>query len=171
MAMKRIVQTTIVSITLLFCVQGAQAAVMPIAHDFGNTSFVELGGFHPDPSAPSGDGPPFGPGAHPPGEMIPFGQQSVSAVDVADLLFTGDSQYETWFGFNLASAATVTLDTLGSLEVEDSAPYDPTGNVLDTILALYFGDGLAADDQAQIIGQNELRRSGYQLPDSRFGGR
>jgi hypothetical protein len=152
MAMKRIVQTTIVSITLLFCVQGAQAAVMPIAHDFGNTSFVELGGFHPDPTVPTGDGEPFGPGAHPIGEMVPFGQQSVSAVTVADLLFTGDSQYETWFGFNLASAASLTLDTLGSFEVEQDSNfmYVSTGVALDTILALYFGD-----EPARVIEQND----------------
>jgi hypothetical protein len=136
--MKRIFQTIIASTALLFCVQGAQAATMPIAHDFSNSSFLELGQFDPDPNAVPGTAPPTSPGTHPDGELLPSGIKSGDE----QVTQSGDSYYVTWFGFSLASAASVTLDTLGSFEVEEDSNFDfvSTGVELDTILALYFGD-------------------------------
>jgi hypothetical protein len=130
--MKQIVQAIIVSMVLLFGVQAAQAALMPIAHDFANSSFVEVGQFDPDPSAVTGtaEDPHIPPPFNPPYEPIPFGMKSASA----QVTHTGDSYFETWFGFNLASAASVNLNTAGSVD------NSPSPVALDTILALYFGD-------------------------------
>ena len=157
--MKRIYQTILVSIALLFCVQAAQAAMMPIAHDFANSSFVEVGGFDPDPNAVTGTAPPSGPGTHPVGELQPFGMKSASA----QVMQTGDSYYETWFGFNLASAASVNLSTAGSVVNINS----PTLDALGTILALYFGD---VNNGALVDGrQNDNRSAGLVTSCLTFG--
>jgi hypothetical protein len=106
--MKRIVQSIIVSIALLFCVQAAQAVSDPNwrpVDDFAKFSYYDLGDLAPG--------------------------------DLTDKLrdgFTGDSQWETWFEFRLTKAASVILDTSGSVTPDPTSP-------LDTILALYDYDG------------------------------
>jgi len=119
--------------------------MMPEAHDTGNFSFTELGGFDPDPTVLVGTETPSGPGTHPTTESNPSGQKSATET-VTD---TGDAYYEIWFGFNLASATWLSLDTSGSVTL-DSAD-QPTSDPLDTILALYLAD----ESNGAILDQND----------------
>jgi hypothetical protein len=68
--------------------------------------------------------------------------------DIDDILragFTGDSQYETWFEFRLTEAASVTIDTSGSVTPDPTSP-------LDTILALYDYDGFLLGQTGDLSG-------------------
>jgi hypothetical protein len=68
--------------------------------------------------------------------------------DLTDKLrdgFTGDSQWETWFEFRLTKAASVILDTSGSVTPDPTSP-------LDTILALYDYDGFLLGQTGDLSG-------------------
>ena len=89
---------------LLFCAQGAQAATMPY------------------PNGPN---------------QADFSYNVLADFDLVDSdsqeVEHNDSYSVSWFELNLSSAASVDLDTVGSLTESD--------DVLDTILALYNNDG------------------------------
>jgi hypothetical protein len=131
--MKRIVQTIIVSITLLFWVQAAQAVL--------DNPYRPFDGQSPE------DGPfsyhDLGP--HTPG--VP--------KTVMTETFEGDSFYETWFEFKLtAAASSLTLDTRGSREAEQNSLFEwvTNDNPLDTILALYDYDGFLLGQTGDLSG-------------------
>lgn len=146
--MKRVHQTIIVSIALLFSVQAAQAIadMLPEPHNT-RYKFIELGGFDPDPTVTPGvvDHPHTPPAGNP--AYLPIGINQKSKTGNAN---TADDVWEVWFGFNLASAASLTLDTLGSVTINNfNQPNE--NDPLDTILALYLAD---VNDGA-ILGQND----------------
>ena len=147
MAMKRVHQTIIVSIALLFSVQAAQAIadMLPEPHN-SRYNFTELGGFDPDPTVVPGevDDP------HPPPMGIVYDKIGINQKSKTGNTNTADDVYEVWFGFNLASAASLSLDTHGSVMIDNfNNPIDD--DPLDTILALYLAD---VNDGA-ILGQND----------------
>jgi hypothetical protein len=119
---------------------------MPEPHlTSGDYEFIELGGFDPDPTVLVGTETPSGPGTHPTTETNPSGQKS----ETGHFLERGDAFYEIWFGFNLVSATSLSLDTSGSVTLGSAD--QPTNDPLDTILALYLAD----ESDGAILDQND----------------